>query len=490
VIEVAGVRVEREGATRAALDDVSFAVAPGERVALLGGNGSGKTTLLRLLNGTELPARGSVRVAGYDTADSESYAAVRRAAGLLFQDPDNQFVSTTAAREIAFGLENLCRPTAEIRAEVDAAVAQFGLESLRDVPPHEMSGGEKARLALASVWVMRPRALLLDEIHSLLDRDGRARLAGLLAALPPETILVHATTEANVAASYARVLVLHEGRLVADGVPDAVFASLPEAVKQRTGMPESSAHGGGGALLPPPPSDAAAAVLVRAHEIEARWNVFGRPGPLVLDRISLDVRAGDRVGLTGASGSGKSTLFAVWCGLLRPQRGRVEWPAAAPGKRQVLPSLVFQFPERQLFAERVRDDVAYGLKQSGVPAGEIVSRVDAALEAVGLPPGDFADRMAFHLSGGEQRRVALAGVLAQQRQAVLLDEPTLGLDHEGIERLVDLMQRLHARGIATWSASHDERFVARTCDRIVMLEHGRVQFDGAGSAADRTLVPR
>jgi energy-coupling factor transport system ATP-binding protein len=143
---------------------------------------------------------------------------------------------------------------------------------------------------------------------------------------------------------------------------------------------------------------------------------------------------------------------------------------------------VFQFPERQLFAERVRDDVAYGLKQSGVPGREIAVRVEAALDAVGLPAAQFAERVSFQLSGGEQRRVALACVLAQQRPVVLLDEPTLGLDHDGIERLVGLLDTLHERGVAAWTASHAETFVARTCDRVVVLDQGRVTSDAPAGA--------
>lgn len=474
MIEVHGVRVEHEGASRPALDDIEFSIRPGERVAVLGGNGSGKSTLLRLLNGTALPTGGTVQVAGCDTADAASHLAVRRAAGLLFQDPDNQFVSTTAAREIAFGLESLCVPTTEIRAAVDASLAQFGLEHLRETPPHEMSGGEKARLALASVWVMRPRALLLDETHSLLDRDGRSRLAALLAGLPSDTILVHATTEADVAAAYPRMVVLHDGRLVADGPPARVFEQLPAEVTRRTGLPRSETRSRPVASRSPSTSRDQEPVLVRAQDVDARWSVFGRPGPLALEGVTLDVRAGDRVGLMGPSGSGKSTLFAVWCGLLRPHRGRVEWPAVPPRSEGMFPSLVFQFAERQLFCERLRDDVAYGLKQSGIAATEIAERVSSALEAVGLPPQEFADRVPFQLSAGEQRRAALACVLAQRRPAVLLDEPTLGLDHEGTERLVEILAGLHTGNVATWTASHDEDFIARTCDRTVELRRGRV----------------
>lgn len=237
VIDLQGVGVDRPGRESPVLDGIDLRIAPGERITLLGGNGSGKTTLARLLNGTHLPTRGRVLVEGHDTREGASNLAVRRAVGLLFQDPDDQFVSTTAEREIAFGLENQRMPTHEMRRIVDAALRQFDLEDHRHAPPHEMSGGEKTRLALACVWVVQPRCIVLDETESLLDRRGRECLARVLATLPERTAVVRITTDVEAAVTTARLLVLHEGRLAGDGDPDDVFAGLPESILQRTGTP-------------------------------------------------------------------------------------------------------------------------------------------------------------------------------------------------------------------------------------------------------------
>jgi energy-coupling factor transport system ATP-binding protein len=230
--------------------------------------------------------------------------------------------------------------------------------------------------------------------------------------------------------------------------------------------------------------------LLALHDVVA-WHGDECPARPALDGITLVVEAGDRVGLVGASGSGKSTLLHVLSGLLRPQRGTV---AAQDAER--LPSLVFQFPERQLFAETVREDIGYGLRESGVAPADVAARVDAALAGVGLPPAEFGARPPFHLSGGEMRRVALAAALAQQRPVVLLDEPTLGLDAEGLGRLADILTRMHAAGTATWIASHDADFLAATCDRIVALDEGRIAFDGPAASfwddsdgAERLGVP-
>lgn len=237
MIEVHDVTVERAGFTRPALQGVRFRLEVGERAALLGANGSGKTTLARLLNGTHLPTRGRVVVDGHDTADPDSRFEVRRLVGLLFQDPDNQFVTTTLEREIAFGLENLGTDVVTMRAAVREAMDEFELAAHRDAAPHELSGGEKARLALACVWVMGSRAVLLDETDSLLDARGEETLLRKIDELPAETTVLRLTTDAEVAASCARVLLLHEGRLVADGPPDAVFAHMPPEVEEAVGAP-------------------------------------------------------------------------------------------------------------------------------------------------------------------------------------------------------------------------------------------------------------
>jgi energy-coupling factor transporter ATP-binding protein EcfA2 len=237
LVELEGVTLRRPDRSEPVLSDVSLRLGSGENVALLGANGSGKTTLVHLLNGSLLPESGSVRVDGLDTSDAQNLFDIRRRVGLLFQDPDNQFVTTTAEREIAFGLENLEVPADRIRRQVQETLEAFDLERYRHTPPHEMSGGEKARLALASVWVMGARLLVLDETESLLDRRSNERLAQKLEALPEDTTVLRVTTDAESACASDRVVVLHEGRLIADGSPDDVWPRLRDDVVQRVGSP-------------------------------------------------------------------------------------------------------------------------------------------------------------------------------------------------------------------------------------------------------------
>ena len=222
-----------------------------------------------------------------------------------------------------------------------------------------------------------------------------------------------------------------------------------------------------------PPSEVAApSSLLRARGVHV-WYERGLPHEQhALRGVDAEVRAGDRVGLLGASGSGKSTLLHVLARLQKPTQGNVA------SSMSQLPSLVFQFPERQLFAESVAEEVAYGLAAAGVTRAEIASRVDAALTDVGLSPEIFAKRTPFQLSGGERRRVALAAILAQRRSVVLLDEPTLGLDRDGTRRLAATLETLHERNVAYWVASHDTDFIAETCDQLVVLSDGAVVHRG------------
>jgi len=212
--------------------------------------------------------------------------------------------------------------------------------------------------------------------------------------------------------------------------------------------------------------------LLRLQDVQVRYETGERDARAALQGVDFQIHAGDRIGLMGRAGSGKTTLLHVCARLLAVGTGTARWT------QQKLPSLVFQFPERQLFAETVAEDVAYGLRQSGVPVSEVGDRVEQALEDVGLPAAAFGPRAPFHLSAGEMRRVALAGALAQRRGLVLLDEPTLGLDAEGVARLASILAGLHERRVAYCLASHDADFVAATCTKLVVLDAGRVVFQG------------
>jgi energy-coupling factor transporter ATPase len=212
----------------AVLSDISCEIADGEFAALMGANGSGKTSFARCLNGIIQPSSGAVLVDGMNTRDHESLREIRRRVGMVFQHPDNQMVAPTVEREIAFGLENLGVPRKEMRERVEAMLARFELQAYREHAPHQLSGGEKQRVALASILAMQPRHLIFDEPTSLLDHPSRVRLFETIAELrremPPAILLI--TQFAEEALFAERLLVLDHGRLVMDGAPRELFMNL------------------------------------------------------------------------------------------------------------------------------------------------------------------------------------------------------------------------------------------------------------------------
>ena len=226
------------------------------------------------------------------------------------------------------------------------------------------------------------------------------------------------------------------------------------------------------------------------------------PIPALCD-VSFELRAGGSLALMGASGSGKSTLLQVIRGLDAPESGAVLLDGAGPAdagyaalQREV--GLVFQAPELQLFASTARDDVAFGPRRLGWPETQVTAAVDTALDVVGLPPARFAERHPYALSGGEQRRLALAGVLAMRPRLLLLDEPFVSLDPSTRRQLVGILERLKAAGVTLLLATHDVDLAWALCDELLVLGEGRVvaagpwDFSTAGGrllAANRLREP-
>lgn len=208
-----------------ALRGIDLSIEAGESVAVVGPSGSGKTSLLRLMNALLVPTSGRVTVDGLVTDDPSSVWEVRRRVGLIFQNPDNQLVSTTVERELAFGMENLGLAPSEIRERVEETLVRFRLQDLRHRAPHRLSGGEKQRVAIAAVLAMRPSCLLLDEPTSLLDAAGRRDVWRMLEELRADSsrTVVHVTQFPDEIGLSSRVLVVFDGRVVFDAAPAELF---------------------------------------------------------------------------------------------------------------------------------------------------------------------------------------------------------------------------------------------------------------------------
>ena len=496
--------------TPPALHSIDLEINQGDAIALIGANGSGKTTLARCLNGLHIPQEGQVWVDELTTSAPTQLGAIRQRVGMVFQNPDDQFVSTTVADELAFGLENLALPTDEISQRVEDALAAFGLKGFRDTPPHRLSGGEKQRVAIAAVVAMRPSYIVLDEPTALLDPQSRRHVSALLQSLRSEygiaTILITQLPEE--AARADRLVILHQGRLYGDSSPSELFAKSAELRNLGLGLPFASSLASHLALAESPLNLDALVDILASREIpdaaptwtpaqlapldskklttESLTHFYDENLPTrhqaIVD-IELQVSTGSILALVGVSGSGKTTLAQHFNALLKPSRGRILldgldiW-SQPPAKIRQRVGLVFQFPELQLFAESVAEDVAFGPSNLGFAQDKIQHLVAESLELVGLPLAGFGQRQPLSLSGGEKRRVALAGILAMDPEVLVLDEPTAGLDPEGTATLCTLFERLRDQGRTLIIISHDIDLVGRMATEIAVMQEGRIHLQG------------
>ena len=490
----------------AALDDVTLEVCRGERVCVLGANGSGKSTLASVICGLLAPDEGDVELAGHAVCtggvpDLAAYRDARRQLGLVFQNPDDQIVTSVVADDVAFGPENLGVPRAQISVRVARELRRVAMEKYAHADPSRLSGGQRQRVCIAGALAMEPAVLVLDEPSSLLDVRGRAaimRVMGRLAAAG--ATLVHVTHFMDEALAADRVVVMQHGHVALEGTPDEVFAAKNTQVIEALGleMPfearlavalRQAGAAGGAIAAPGTPSDEKSAACVPAAEplaILARDLGFSYgPDAQALDGVSLEVPARATTAIVGQTGSGKSTLLRLLCGLEAADAGSLTVcginAATKRGRRQVRRAVgyVMQHPERQLFAQTVAEDVAFGPRNQGLSAAEVERRVAHALDLVGL--ADRRDVSPFELSGGQQRLAAIAGVLAMEPELLVLDEPTAGLDPRGRARLRALMADLAAHGVTLLQVTHSMEDAARA-DHVVVLDQSHVL--AAGTPAE------
>lgn len=513
---------EEGGESITALRGVNMEIERESFTAILGRNGSGKSTLAKNFNALYVPTSGRVLVADMDTADDMLVWDIRRTAGMVFQNPDNQIVAATVEDDVAFGPENLGVPSDEIRLRIDAAMKSTGIYEERMKAPSMLSGGQKQRAAIAGVIAMKPECIIFDEPTAMLDPRGRNDVMSIIKQLHSEKITVVLITHFMEEASAAdRVIIMKNGAAVADGTPAEVFKQtdvirdagleLPAAVrmavrlrKHGINVPENIltvgtlakwlANAGMNA-------DEILSCINESESVKAEKNTTphgvqqpaitvknlthiynsGRPDEkkAIVD-VSFTIPSDSFTGIIGHTGSGKSTLIQHLNGLLKPASGTID-PAPDRDVRKKT-GLVFQYPEYQLFEETVAKDVAFGPKNLGMTEQETDEAVREALELVGLPYEIYGQRSPFELSGGQKRRAAIAGVIAMKPEVLILDEPTAGLDPQAHREILEMIEKIHIeRGCSVILVSHNMDDVAHLCDNILVMHGGRLVLNGTPS---------
>ena len=505
------------GERQPVLDGASLDVAPGELFCLVGPNGAGKSTLARALCGTVRLDSGSVLLDGKAATSAE----LHRAVGFVRQDPESQLVAPVVFDEVAFGPCSLGLPEAEIRSRVTKVLAACGLAGFEGRAVSELSGGELQRVALAGVLAMRPGYLALDEVTSQLDASARTDVRAIVRQAVSEGVgVLLVTHDVEEMATADRVALMADGRIAWAGTPGEFFGDAD--VVRRAGLgrvplgelfcrlardgflfgPSLDASRLIGAIEEDGLADEAREALGGGHLGEASEPIRGissdtsalvardvavrYEGAAALDSVTVTAAPGRVLLVAGRSGSGKSTLAGVLAGVLETDAGE-----ARLGNSPVRPSMVGlcqQRAENQLFCDTVLDDVAFGPRNLGATTDEADARAREALRSLGVDEVLWG-RSPFALSGGQRRRVALAGVVAMRPGAYVLDEPTNGLDAEGRDQLHAVVRRLAEAGAAAVVISHDVGEWLRVVDDVVLLAAGRVAWQGTADELRSDVVP-
>lgn len=501
-----------------ALNHVSFSIPAKKRTCIVGANGSGKSTLASILSGLAAPDKGTVTFLGTTVVDDghvdfEAYKAVRPQLGLVFQNPEDQIICSVVSDDIAFGLENLAVPSNQITPLVEEQIKLGSLTEFASENPRMLSGGQQQRVAISGALVMKPQILILDEPSAALDVVHRNNVMGLVKKLRAAgKTIVHVTHFMDEVVSADHVIALDNGHVAFEGTPEALFEQhelverlhleepfayqvahalnsrgivvsksplAQRVIDELTGLLATVARSADGAAAEDYDDVAADSVsdpaAVSVHDV-----TFSYQKP-VLKNISVTVQKGSHVAVIGSTGSGKSTLARLICALDTPDTGSICVAGLDTHQKQNRRKLhgvvgyVMQRPERQLFAQTVKEDVAFGPTNLGLSACDVTNAVNGALELVGL--SYKADASPFELSGGQQRLCALAGVLAMRPEVLVLDEPTSGLDPYYCSKLRKIINEVLKDTCTVIELTHSMEDAANA-DQIIMLNKGNLVFSG------------
>ncbi|MGO2994761.1 MAG: ABC transporter ATP-binding protein [Brachybacterium alimentarium] len=525
LIELAGYSFQYRAQSEPTLHDIDLTVRRGEKIAIVGASGSGKSTLISAINGL-IPhhhrgtSNGAVRVAGNDPA-LVPLAATASVVGTVLQDSNSQFVGLTVAEDIAFSLENQQVPHAEMPALITRAAELAGISDRLDDSPQNLSGGQKQRVAVAGVLVDDVEVLLLDEPLANLDpASGRAAIE-LLDDLHRDQrktiLLVEHRLEDVLHRDIDRLVLMADGRIVADAAPDVVLASglleqhgirpplhiaalryagAPVTAEQRpsrstdialtaqqiTAVRNWVATAGSSPAAEPEAAERSPALApaLDLQDVRCELRVSPERTSVLLDGITAQVHRGEMLGVLGSNGAGKSTLARVICGFEKLTGGALRIGAAdASGwslsDRGEHVGFVLQEPGQMISRPLVSEEIALGLRARGEDEEEIARRTTTVLTACGLAP--FRSWPLSALSHGQKKRVTIASVLALGPDVLILDEPTAGQDFAHYTEFMQFLRTLNADGTTVVLITHDMHLAVEYTDRVLVLSDGRLLAD-------------
>lgn len=444
------------------LNDVSFSIVKGSYTAILGTNGSGKTTLSRILYGFLHQQEGSI-YPNTQISKEKVYSSKKNTQipiGIVFQSPKHQIIAGIVNKDIAFGPENIMMPKDLATEKIQQSLNITKLTEKANSKTTELSLGQTQKLALSGILAMNPELLLMDEALSMIDPECRKEILSFLDEVNKQgTTILHITHDKEEALKANHILVLDEGKLIFNGSKESFLQNI-EVNNKIFGEYISYTEDNKTANSNLYSAQTALSFNNLSFSYSDTNNLFSN--------FNLSIKKGTLCAVVGESGSGKSTLFELACGLIKQQQGSIN----AISK----PILALQDAESALFEEFAIDDVAYGPRNNGISGKPLKEKVKYAMDTVGLPFDTYKEKRTFLMSGGEKRKLALAGILALDSDIYFFDEPTAALDPLSRKKILTFFRILCNQGKTIVFSTHrlEETIYA---DRYIKLDDAKITFD-------------
>ena len=490
----------------ATLKDISFDIAKGEKVLILGPSGSGKSTLAQCLNGI-IPnihkgqAQGQVRIDGQDIFKQSIYDKSQLVSTVL-QDPDGQFIGLTVAEDLAFALENDCADQSEMKDKVALWAERLDLTSLLNHRPQDLSGGQKQRVSLAGVLIDESPILLFDEPLANLDPKSGQETIDLIDKIHKEvgatTIIIEHRLEDVLYRPVDRILLVNEGELIFNGSPDELLSStlllengirepLYVTVLRQLGFDTRSAQNLSqldaldlsDLALPDrvlkDKKDSSSDSILKVEGLSVSYG----DNPAIIEDLSFSLKKGERLAIVGKNGAGKSTLAKALCGFV-PSQGKLTYKGQdisqdSIAERSERIGFVLQNPNQMISQTMIFDEVALGLRLRGIEETEVEERVHEVLKTCGLY--SFRKWPISALSFGQKKRVTIASILVLKPEIIILDEPTAGQDYKTYTDIMNFLDSLQKQGHTIVMITHDMQLMLEYSDRCLVVVEGKIIAD-------------